>query len=344
MDTEKGKMREQWIDFLKTLAMIAVLQNHLPENAQLYNISYSVFSVSLFVLCGGVTSVISLADQTAFEYGTYIRKKAKQILFPYFVATCGYAIYDRGGVLDVFYMFDKLINFSYGSNGHMYYLVFYIELILAAPILVRLYKKYEKRELVQVSFLVFSAMLAYVFEKYTYLDKFALGSRFLFGGSYFFVFNLGIYIYLHIDLLNKLKVKAVVAVVSICALIYIVSEEWYLVWWSNPPSVKLIIYTGVVFLLNYSCFTLVQCFLENTNLEKAVKFVIGLLCAIGRYSLYIYLWHMMLLDMLIEQGLFIKPSMAFGEKIAISCFILYFLCLICIVYKKIKDIVCGYLI
>lgn len=177
-------MRQNWIDFLKALAMIAVLQNHLPRETRLYCVEYSIYSVSLFVLCGGVVAATSLETQKKFEYKIYFWKKIRTILWPYFVATCGYVIFEIG-YLDIFYMFNKLVSFTYGSNGHMYYLVFYFELILIAPILVKVYKKYENNEWMQIVILVFSAILAYIFEKYTYLDKFVLGSKYLFGGSYF---------------------------------------------------------------------------------------------------------------------------------------------------------------
>lgn len=326
-------MRQKWIDFLKAIAMIAVLQNHLPQETRLYNGLYSIFSVSLFVLCGGMTAVISLENQIDFEYKAYFWKKVKQIIFPYFVATCGYTIYDLG-YLDIFYMLNKLLNFSYGSNGHMYYLVFYFELILVAPILVRLYKKYEKGELIQMGILACSIILAYVFKKYTCLDKFALGSKYLFGGSYFFVFILGIYIYLHIDLLHKLTVKIIAIFMSIGAFTYIVSRGWCLAWWSNPPSVKVILYTIVVFLFNYSCFTFIQYSSEKTRLEGFIKFLVELFCVIGRYSLYIYLWHMILLDVMLKRGLLTKALMGVGEKLVINCFILYFPCLLCVLYRK----------
>lgn len=36
-------MRQRWIEFLKTLAMIAVLQNHLPQEVRLYDVAYSIY-------------------------------------------------------------------------------------------------------------------------------------------------------------------------------------------------------------------------------------------------------------------------------------------------------------
>lgn len=88
-------MRKKWVDFLKAIAMIAVLQDHLPA-AKLYNWRYSIFSVSLFVLLGGITAAISLEKKPSFDYGNYFWKKVRTIMLPYFVATCGYVIFDKG--------------------------------------------------------------------------------------------------------------------------------------------------------------------------------------------------------------------------------------------------------
>ena len=184
----------------------------------------------------------------------------------------------------------------------MYYLVFYLELVLVAPLLVRLYS--GKREQIQI--LAISIILSLVFERYTYLNIFELGSKYLFGGSYFFLFNLGIYIFFHLKWLKRLSVKIVTVFISIGMLGYIMYKEWYLVWWSNPPSVKLIIYTIVVFLLCYNFITLMQLLTEIGKVKRCVKILMELVCIIGRNSLYIYLWHMMLVDVLLKRGLFIR--------------------------------------
>lgn len=46
-------MRSKAIDFLKAMAIIGVLQNHLPVVARIYDATYSLFAVSLFVIMGG---------------------------------------------------------------------------------------------------------------------------------------------------------------------------------------------------------------------------------------------------------------------------------------------------
>lgn len=330
---EEGQVRFQWLDFIKAIAIIAVLQNHLPAEAKLCNELYSIFSVSLFVLCGGIASVISLQSKSNFEYETYLKTKINKIFLPYFLATCAYTIYDKG-YLDVFYTFNKLVTFSAGSNGHMYYLVFYFELIMVAPILVGLYMKFEKNEFMLGFILVLSMGMSFLFYKYTYLEKFVLGARFLFGGSYFFLFNLGIYFYFHINLFNKLFTKVISIIINLSLLRYIIYKEWCLTWWSNPPTMKVIIYTVVLFLLLYNSITLLQKIPIGTKLRTFMDFIINLFCWFGRESLHIYLWHMLVMDILLNNELFDKKVMGIGKKLVVTGIIMYIPCVMHALYKK----------
>lgn len=274
-----------------------------------------------------------MEKKPSFDYGNYFWKKVRTIMLPYFVATCGYVIFDKGR-LDIPYLMEKLLTFSEGSNGHMYYLVFYFQLIMIAPVLVKLYEKCGENQWKQGLFLAGSAILSYLFQRYALFEMFALGGRFLFGGSYFFVFSLGIYFYFHIDLLDRMAAKAAAIVISLMMLGYIVYKEWCFDWWSNPPCIKVIIYTVVIFLLSYSAVTLVQKLLENMETGIIGRGLAETFCLIGRYSLYIYLWHMILVDIVGNMGIYNKMEIAFGEKLLVNCFILYVPCLSYIVYRK----------
>lgn len=281
---------------------------------------------------GGVTAAISLKEKPVFSYKVYLQKKARQIVFPYFIATCGYVIFELG-YLDVFYMTNKLLTFSEGAmNGHMYYLSFYLELIIIAPIVVKLYKSFGQNEWMQACTLCCSAVLAYLFQHYTYLEKFALGGKFLFGGGYFFLFNLGIYIYFHIGWFQKTAAKIIIILAGTGMLGYMLYKQWMLAWWSNPPCVKLMIYAVTIFFLGYGCITLLQQLSRYT--EVFMEYLMAPFCVIGRYSLYIYLWHMLLVAWLESKGVYYRGELGIVEKLMINCFVLYFPCLICFLYKK----------
>lgn len=73
---------------------------------------------------------------------------------------------------------------------------------------------------------------------------------------------------------------------------------------------------------------------QKRKVGKTIDFIIEIFGILGKYSLYIYLWHMMILEMLLKRGVLTRPDMNFGEKLIINCFILYFPCLFYILYKK----------
>ena len=106
----------------------------------------------------GGTAAISLEHEISLDYKSYVLKKIKRILLPYVIATCGYVLFENGK-LDFSYLMVKILTFSEGSLGHMYYLVFYLELTLIAPVLVRIYKVCEKNEFMQMVLLVCSLIL-----------------------------------------------------------------------------------------------------------------------------------------------------------------------------------------
>ena len=334
-------MREKWIDFLKAVATIAVVQNHLPRAIRLNATTYIIFSVSLFILLGGGTAAISLEHEISLDYKSYVLKKMKRILLPYVIATCGYVLFENGK-LDFSYLMVKILTFSEGSLGHMYYLVFYLELTLIAPVLVRIYKVCEKNEFMQMVLLVCSLILSYLFTNYTYCDKFLSAGRYLFGGNYFFLFNLGIYLYFHIRILEKIRAKIIGILLSLVMLGYMVYKQWCLEWWSNPPNEKVMIYTVVIYILGYSSFTLMQKIFEGKRIMVWADRVLNPFILIGRYSFYVYLWHMIIIDMFGARGMYDKGSIGIIEKLIINGFILFLPCLDCIVYEEIKKVFLKY--
>ena len=63
---------------------------------------------------------------------------------------------------------------------------------------------------------------------------------------------------------------------------------------------------------------------------------------IGRYSFYVYLWHMIIIDMFGARGMYDKGSIGIIEKLIINGFILFLPCLDCIVYEEIKKVFLKY--
>lgn len=84
--------------------------------------------------------------------------------------------------------------------------------------------------------------------------------------------------------------------------------------------------------LGYGFITLLQQLSRRT--EVLMEYLMVSFCVIGRYSLYIYLWHMLLVAWLESKGVYYRAELSLAEKLMLNCFVLYFPCLICFLYKK----------
>lgn len=122
-----------WIDCAKYVAIIAVAIDHtngfLYDNKTLAFASY--FSVSLFILLSGLSSVISSSNK--FKGFQHQFKKVMRLFISYSIATLILFIYYRR-FFDLKQYIDTLLNFN--IQGPYYFLVFYFQLALITPLLV----------------------------------------------------------------------------------------------------------------------------------------------------------------------------------------------------------------
>ncbi len=326
---ENVRKRWIWIDCLRAMAIILVIQNHLPIEERIFTSQFFACSVPLFVIAGGVTSAITLRDRgTQMSYKEYLVDKVKKVILPYIVATCAYSLYTRG-YIDVSGLFVELVCFGAGSKGHMYYLVFYIQLLLIAPFLVRLYGIKEKS--ISVIILLCSAIGAYFFRVYTYWGSFPLASKYLFGGSSFFLFNLGIFFCFNIHIFEKLLVKVFTIAMSLFAIVFMVDMGWDVEWWSNPANTKLIICSLCILLMIYNVVTLVEALFSRLGRSAFLYNILKPLTILGKYSLFIYLWHVLIIDVL--NSYIYSKAMNLVQKLLVFGICAY---LPCVIYKSFK--------
>lgn len=126
--------RIEWIDCAKFVAILAVVTDHcngfLYKNPYIAHASY--FSVSLFVLLSGISTWIAYQRGKEISFASQFQK-VKKLCLTYAVATFL--------VLCILqHRFDLKTYLSYliGFNiqGPYYYFVFFIQLLMIAPILV----------------------------------------------------------------------------------------------------------------------------------------------------------------------------------------------------------------
>lgn len=281
------KRHLEWIDFLKGLAIIAVILDHL------FNVIYyspeahlfTIFSVTLFIFLSGVTSVISLSRNNKGLW-EYQKRRLTGVLVPYIVATIIYSVVNQNYrfIWNVFW--DNLVWFK--ASPPFYFILFFSQLIVVAPYLYRALSK------MNVIFKLLSLVPIYFISKYlTHFTEvsgiYGGGGRIL-GGSYLFVFYLGMLSFMlyqsHSEKINRVWVHVIVVISSALMIIYIYNAGWLAIAWSNPPNKQAIFYTLAVLAFAYSVHMLLA------KMKITHRFL-SLFSIIGKYSLYIFLYHML---------------------------------------------------
>jgi len=178
-----------WLDLLKGIAMIAVVVDHLFSYYQNLTIQYHTgFHVSLFILIAGFTSAISIQNRGGVVNFSYICQRIKKVFIPYLIATLVYCLYF--GYFDLATIFKKIYTFSVA--GPLYFVFFYIQLISISYLLFKIVN-HQKSKLFDIPLIIIFYFLSVFFNKYKIINSFYGGSGVLFGGSFFFLFVLGIF-------------------------------------------------------------------------------------------------------------------------------------------------------
>lgn len=286
--------RYEWIDFLKALAMIAVILNHT------YNIIFTnrilllhtIFSVTMFVFIGGITASASIERQKEIN-SAYLIRRISSILIPYVFAALIFNLYTYKGVFSLTVYFNELINFSYPA---MYYIAFFIQLILVSTVLFKIIKaKYHSPLIVLVLGLLY--LLSFYSTKYTTVANIGLAGGNILGGSYLFVFSLGILFYMCMPKLSNKKANLSILIISMLGIIIFEYKQCILKSWSNPPTLLTMIYTLLIFGIVFSTFNIL-----DTKLHY-IKKLLGLFNYIGKNSIYIYLYHFLFITIAREHNL-----------------------------------------
>lgn len=185
--------RIEWIDCAKLIAVIAVAVDHC--NGFLYTkplvATASYYSVSLFILLAGISL------WTAYERGHVVSfasqfQKILKILIAYATATCiGTCIIHKQ--FDLRTYLGYLISFN--IQGPYYYLVFFMQLLIVAPILIKwcwFVNRKKYKWVLQLGTIGCLGWLSYVSINYTYILPVHGGGQFL-GGGYLHNFVLSGY-------------------------------------------------------------------------------------------------------------------------------------------------------
>lgn len=124
------RKRENWIDFVKSIAIFIVLMNHAGVQIKGVNFWGGMFYVAVFFVLSGYT--YKCKEQS---YLSYVRDKGRRLLVPYFVANLMMILFfaakelmttralqtvSATGILGVFYARNQLFVSSHAANVQFY--------------------------------------------------------------------------------------------------------------------------------------------------------------------------------------------------------------------------------
>jgi fucose 4-O-acetylase-like acetyltransferase len=288
--------RLPWIDVCKGIAILAVVIDHLHSKCyeSLTLQMYTAFSVGLFVFIGGINSANSIRHHISSIDRKYIYHRCSQILIPYAVATSIYSFWERNCFFDFMTFLKHLVLFD--TTGPFYFVLFYIQLLAVSAILYYLFSaspSFYRKALLLCAFYVFGVIC----NKYTFILPVHGGGKFLLGGSYLFLFCAGICFDEFLTPRSKKVSVGVFLFASICLVSIVVGrihtffEKIPPQLWANPPNIYAIIYILIIFSLIYTASRIFS-FIPI----RFTRYPIGLFTFIGRYSLYIFLFHMLFIQ------------------------------------------------
>lgn len=220
-------------------------------------------------------------------------RKIKALVLPYIIATLFYQLVSTHKIVLLEYL-EHLVRFD--ITAPFYFIVFYLQLSVIGIILSKIiqYTKYD--------FLVilFSLIISSACIKYTYILPLWGGGQFLFGGSYLFVYTVGIILAKKLKTIRISNIRIIISgIILVTYSILFVKYEFTLDrilgepfgTGLNPPGITLIMYSMIV--LSFVFFML--SFAQNSN-NIFVKKCFTMLCIVGQNSYYIFLYHRLILD------------------------------------------------
>ena len=266
-----------------------------------------------------------------------IFERCKKIVFCYLLAVAIYQIIATH-FFDVKKYLQNILLFN--LSGPFYFVLLYIQLMILSKFLYRILCKANHSLKKEGIYSIGVIFLAFLTTNYTNVfDVYGGGGR-LFGGTYLILFWLGL-VLAHHDVFQYISMKHS----SIFAAVFFLFS---VLWWRfmcidkfnidlklpfgigiNPPSISLIVMA--VFMLCF-CFFIFSC-MENGN--RFWEKISDVFSSIGKKSLYIFLFHRLILDYFLVPYIKIE-NIHLKRFVYLTVILLGCLC-ICQVFSIVKD-------
>lgn len=301
------KKQISWIDGAKAIAIIAVIVNHL--DGILYSgkgVVLTYYSVSLFIFLSGITSYISDEQKNESWWQTFIRS-SKKIFSQYLIATFVVLIVKEHSFDFELYL-HHVRNFD--ISPPYYFVLLYLQLMLCNRVIYNVLTWSTRHERLKdcIVFLLMAIVALLSVRRSSIFNAFG-GAGMLFGGTYLVLYYTGMLIQKY-DILNTTeapsgKRRVVLIGVVLCLGIFAwrqsYTQEGILRLWSgiNPPGILIMCYALSVLLLCQALF--------SGSRNKLYGGVVRMLCYVGNHSLWIFLYHKLILAYALEKYMFWIP-------------------------------------
>lgn len=313
---QQTKVRYEWIDAAKFVAICAVILDHscgklyTRESVQLF----SLFSVSLFILLSGFNSYYSNKRHYCDNKYLYCLNKIKSIFLPYMFATVVYECL-KDHSFDFYKYCVYLIKFN--ATPPLYFVSFYIELIIISPILYNMLMLCNRGKcslIKKIISIVAILIIAIVNCRYTHIFDTYGGGGVLFGGSYLLLFYIGmIFADNNSRSTRQISVKTFLCGIFLLLLagIWFIFMAKYRFWADeiklfgdglNPPGITLSVYSFLLFVSVYCIFSYIE-----VSGFAFVKKILFLAAFVGKHTLYIFMYHFLFLNYLL-------PYLSIGNR------------------------------
>ena len=199
-----------WINCVKAVAILAVMIDHTAgilysqRNIQLA----SFFSVSLFIIVSGMMCYSSDERHELNWYQTFFRS-SRGIITAYLIANVVYLVWNTH-----FFDFSTYVNYviHFDLSGPFYYVLLYLQLMLVNRFLYNILKKNQGKYsiILDIAIGVVILIICFLTTNYTNILSVYGGGGKVFGGTYLFLFYLGMIITKYELLKNSTLKKSVV--------------------------------------------------------------------------------------------------------------------------------------
>lgn len=297
-----------WINYAKGLAIIAVLVNHTYNSLYFddHFLVASFFNNSVFIMVSGYLCFFSNKKRSR-SYLENVTHSLSNVLLAYTLATFIYQVYDSH-CFDLEQFLIHLVHFDASTQFH--YICLFIQLMLVnKPLYIVTRTSFESKFLDIIKDIILGVILiflSYFSVNYTNILNVYGGGGKLLGGTYIIIYYLGMLLakYHIFDKSNlgggignnTLLIKSLISI-----FVWIL---WYLFMYQNsmkidsklpfgegynPPSISIAILGFITFITAY----------ELNNMLHAVKiiWVYKPIEYLGKHTLYIYLYHILFLNL-----------------------------------------------